>query len=338
VTNHSKSNIKISPKAFLLMGEGNEMIKASQSAIMKYNYHTDDDELTGTKYKHEIPEFIPPQKTAKVVLYFEQSYDFRFVDLYPNITDDLTNIYFRVSRVFYDGIEKPNLVSFHDSDDVANAIDFHIAKKEFDQIIDLVVFKDIDRVNIYHRGNEYMQKKLMGVEVSYGKHDDVIHKLFKDNYAQIEERCKMNSIAYNQFIIHKHTFMDDEIIRFVAKMWLQYGSILLEWTIPYLNDSWVNEMKNEVIQFTPTLFFQLYHSKCKTKSLETLIWEKSKDLSLEQLVQFINNANDNLSCEIIEKLLLSKPITSIESLRLVKKYLKPETFDSLRNEVIKIIV
>ena len=338
IKNLSDSNIRISPKAFLLMGEGNEMIKPSQSPIIKYNYNTDDDELTGTKYKHEIPDFIPPQKTAKIVLYFEQSYDFRFVDFYPNIFEDLTNIFFRIPRIFFEGIEKPNVSSFHDSEDLSNAINFYLGKKQYNNILDLVVFRSINIENFSGMDDRYLQRKLLNVEVSYGEHDEVIRKLFKENYVQIEERCKLNAVSYNQFIIHKHTFMDDEIIQFVSKMWLRYKSMLLEWSIPYLNDAWLSEMKIEVVKFDSILFFQLYHSKCKAKSLEAVIWEKSNLLSLEQLVQFIKAANETLSKDLIEKLLLSKSIVSIESLRLVKPYLKPETFDSLRSEVIKLIV
>jgi transcriptional regulator with XRE-family HTH domain len=332
VHNKSEKNITINPKMFLLMADGDNIVKASQSPIMKYNYSTDDDELTGTKYKHEIPEFIPPHKDGIIVLYFEHVYDTRHVNLYPSLDESLTNYYFTIPRVFYEGIQKPNWSSYKDAIDIENCIDFFLAKKLEDEIINMVVFQSINYEIISS------QRRINNSEISYSKNDGIIKKLFNDHIAEIERRCEDNAVKYKQFIIQKHSFMDEGTIRFVSKMWLKHGNIVLEWTIPYLDSAWVTEMKSELLLQEPQTIQLLIKSKSTENMIHKLMVEKMQNYSVDKIIQFIKLAKGSLSNEFIQELLMSKEIDSIEDLRRVKPYLDEKTFDDLRTNVIKRIV
>jgi len=332
VHNKSEKNITINPKMFLLIADGDNIVKASQSPIMKYNYSTDDDELAGTKYKHEIPEFIPPHKDGIIVLYFEHVYDTRHVDLYPSLDESLTNYYFNIPRVFYEGIQKPNWSSYKDAIDIENCIDFFLANKLDEEIINLVVFQSIN-YEIFSS-----QRRINSSEISYGKNDSIIKKLFCDHRSDIEKRCEDNAIKYKQFIIQRHSFMDEDIIRFVSKMWLKHGSLILEWTIPYLDKAWIIELEEQLLLQEPHTIQLLIKSKATEDLIHKLMVKKMQSYSVDKIIQFIKLAKSSLSNEFIQELLMSKEIDSIEDLRRVKPYLDEKTFDNLRTDVIKRIV
>ena len=332
VHNKSEKNISINPKMFLLIADGDNIVKASQSPIMKYNYSNDDDELTGTKYKHEIPEFIPPHKDGIILLYFEHVYDTRHVDLYPSLDESLTNYYFNIPRVFYEGLQKLNWSSNKDSIDIENCIDFYLAKKLEDEIINMVVFQSINYEILSS------QRRINNSEISYGKNDGIIKKLFNDHRAEIEKRCEDNAINYKQFIIQKHSFMDEAIIQFVSKMWLKHKNIILEWTIPYLDNAWITEMEEELLLQEPQIILLLLKSKANEDLVYKLMVKKVQGYDIEKIIHFIKLTKGTLSNVFIQELLLSKEINSIEDLRRVKPYLDEKTFDELRTDVIKRIV
>jgi len=332
VHNKSEKNITINPKMFLLIADGDNIVKASQSPIMKYNYSTDDDEIAGTKYKHEIPEFIPPHKDGIIVLYFEHVYDTRHVDLYPSLDESLTNYYFNIPRVFYEGIQKPNWSTFKDAIDIENCIDFFLAKKLEDEIINMVVFQSINYEIISS------QRRINNSEISYGKNDGVIKKLFNDHIAEIERRCEDNAVKYKQFIIQKHSFMDEDTIRFVSKMWLKHGNIVLEWTIPYLDSAWVTQMESELLLQEPQIILLFLKSKAAEDIFHKLMVKKVQGYDIDKIIHFVKLAKGSLSDMFVQELLLSKKIDSIEDLRRVKPYLDEKAFDDLRTDVIKRIV
>ena len=332
VHNKSDRNISINPKMFLLMGNGNTIIKPSQSPILKYNYYNDDDEITGTRYKHEIPEFIPPQKDGIIVLYFEQVYDMDYVELFTSLDDTLTNHTFYIPRVFYEGLAMPNFHTYKAPLDIQNCIDFYHANNLVQELINIAFFQNvIPSLN-------FSQPDVDHTEISFDEYDQLLKKVFKESLFEIENRCKENAINDKSFVMFKHTFMDEEIIKFVSKMWLKYRKLLLEWTIPYLNGSWVDELEEEILQLEPPTILLLLRSKAPENQIFELLFRKVNNYNLEQVVRFIKLNSNSLTDNVIQELILRQDIKSIDDLKMVKPHLNDSIFDKLKTEVIRRII
>lgn len=372
ITNKTNKNMSINPSAFALMGNDQEIIKPVKAISTTYNVVLDEDIAVNVGLKHEIPQFIPPKKEAKINLYFEYCSHFPFVTLYPSVSSDLTSFYFIIPRVVYQGFnfiisDQPNMGKRLNEDDFHIYVDYLIFKNEHKKLIEFLIFQQrkIDREFIIKHhfrflpedrlwtfnnlltsdGVDYLleKKEFVSFEfvLNYGKTDENKREAIKSRLNEFEERCKDRQEQPLRYCKELQPFMDEELILFIAKMWLKYGQRLIDWAIPHLDEKWIIEMKEEILKIDYHDLIVLYGSKATPECINEIIIEKLtvpeelNGIHIEKVIWFLDKTKHKLTTENIEKIILSKEIKSIESLRLIKPYLKSEVFDKMLLEISK---
>ncbi|MDD3107561.1 MAG: helix-turn-helix transcriptional regulator, partial [Bacilli bacterium] len=372
ITNKTNKNMSINPSAFALMGNDQEIIKPVKAISTTYNVVLDEDIAVSVGLKHEIPQFIPPKKEAKINLYFEFCSQYPYVTLYPSVSSDLTSFYFIIPRVVYQGFnfiinDQPRMGRRINEDDFHIYVDYLIFKNEHKKLIEFLIFQQRkidhefiikhnfrflpeDRLGTFNNlltsdGADYLLEKKEFVSFEfllyYGKTDEYKREGIKSRLNEFEDRCKDRREEPLLYCKELQPFMDEELILFIAKMWLKYGKKLIDWAIPHLDEKWIIDMREEVLKIDPYNLIVLYSSKAKPECINEIIIEKltaSEELNvfpIGKVVRFIEKAQHRLTSENIEKILLSKQINSIESLRLIKPYLKSEVFDKMLLEISK---
>jgi hypothetical protein len=252
-------------------------------------------------------------------------------------------------------------------DDFHIYVDYLIFKNEHKKLIEFLIFQQRkidreflikhnfrflpeDRLGTFNNlltsdGADYLleRKEFVSFEflLNYGKTDEYKREGIKSRLNEFEDRCKDRREEPLLYCKELQPFMDEELILFIAKMWLKYGKKLIDWAIPHLDEKWIIDMREEVLKIDPYNLIVLYSSKAKPECINEIIIEKltaSEELNvfpIGKVVRFIEKAQHRLTSENIEKILLSKQINSIESLRLIKPYLKSEVFDKMLLEISK---
>jgi len=172
IFNNSSTNLRLSPKMFMLFADDKIAVKPAQSDVIRYNSNTDDDELVGTKLKHEIPDFIPPKKEAQATLHFNNPVmpsgeNYTYLTFYPCITPAETNLRFVIPNIFFNGLEKPNLSSHNGPSEISKALDFYLAKGNVKSVMDLTFSKTCQTNWIDTSSETIIQTSVMGNIIRY---------------------------------------------------------------------------------------------------------------------------------------------------------------------------
>ncbi len=322
-----------------------------------------------TKLKHQVPKYLKAKEEIWVKLYYEDCSSYPEVYLYPRIIKGFSNEYFKISKTLYYGIDlittsSQNMSKKYSMDDFKLIVEILISKGLYKELKNFIVLQrqKINRFFVVNFGCSFLKGNLDLFEdrldpsaiefifqkrffidsefiFKYGKTDRRIRETIKTNISEFEAQYRDNPEFLPKNFSELKSFMDEELIFFISKMWIEYKKRIASWAIPYFTQERFNELKKILFELDPSLLIALYNSKVSEESVNELIMEilmlpeESRGPSIEQVDNFLRNAKHRLFSENIENILISKNISDLESLDLVRSHLRKETYERLLKEI-----
>lgn len=348
IKNKTTKRISLKPDNFVLLREDGGNINSQKQNVMDQY----DEDVIGIRLLHDIPSFVPPQVSIEVKLVFEAIYEVSY--LWIDIPEIISSVSYVIRKNALQNYQRTiHTPTNLNRDELIDYFNYNYKKGEIPRTmisfpkINMDIFGEliIPKSAKFFRDNSHLfeQEVLTNatindefVDFNFAKQNitdaEVLREIVKKNWDKIDADCASGEcyiIKYSEV----QDFMDQDIIERLILLRAKYAKSYQEWTLNFITDENVNRYRFELINIPFIENLKLFETSLSLDIINDIfIKSQNVEFPQHQMDQLFKSYKGKLSQAVIDKLLASSTIDTLDTLNWLKRYASSNLFNSRKEQ------